>query len=118
MTGRTAGQLGVNYPWTLEKRVFILPIPAVVTFDGELPEGNQEITAEFQLFTLCGEEGGDIIPAKLSLDQKTFSVSYYHPVYRTMRYFQIQRPSLTAGFVEQRDFRCQLESFDVSDRIF
>jgi hypothetical protein len=26
MTGRTAGQLGVNYPWTLEKRAFILPI--------------------------------------------------------------------------------------------
>ena len=91
---------------------------AVVTFEGELPEGNQEITAEFQLFTLCGKEGGDIIPAKLSLDEKTFSVSYYHPVYRTMRYFQIQHPSLTAGFVEQRDFRCQFESFDVSDRIF
>jgi hypothetical protein len=30
MTGRTAGQLGVNYPWTLEKRVFILPIPGKV----------------------------------------------------------------------------------------
>ena len=27
MTGRTAGQLGVNYPWTLEKKAFILPIP-------------------------------------------------------------------------------------------
>ncbi|MDA0825978.1 MAG: hypothetical protein O3A73_05460, partial [Proteobacteria bacterium] len=31
------GQLGVNYPWTLEKRVFILPILAdggIIGLDG------------------------------------------------------------------------------------
>jgi hypothetical protein len=34
MTGRTAGQLGVNYPCTLEKKAFILPIPKLYANEG------------------------------------------------------------------------------------
>ncbi|MGB1190955.1 MAG: hypothetical protein ACPG4A_12055 [Pseudomonadales bacterium] len=90
----------------------------IITFDAELPNENEEISAEFQLYTLCGMEGGDVIPARISANQNELSVAYYHPRYRTMRYFQIERPSLKGGFVSQRDFQCQFKSFDVSDRLF
>ncbi len=90
----------------------------VVTFNAELPIENEEISAEFQLFTICGKEGGEVRPAKISVIQDELSIAYYHQFYRTMRYFQVERSSLKAGFVDQRDFRCQIESFDVSDRMF
>jgi hypothetical protein len=34
-----------------------------------------------------------------------------------MRYFHIDRDSLAAGFVDQRDFQCRFESYDLSDKL-
>lgn len=88
----------------------------VVTFDAK-PSAVDIQLADFQLYTLCGLEGGDIVPAKITSNDETYTVSYYHNYYRMMRYFHIDRDSLTAGFVDQRDFQCRFESYDLSDKL-
>ncbi len=88
----------------------------VVTFDAG-PNAADIQSADFQLYTICGFEGGDIIPAKINMKEDTYTVSYYHNYYRMMRYFHIDRDSLAAGFVDQRDFQCRFESYDLSDKL-
>ena len=88
----------------------------VVTFDTGSSATDIQ-SADFQLYTICGFEGGHIIPAKIYQDNETYTVSYYHNYYRMMRYFHIDRDSLAAGFVDQRDFQCRFESYDLSDKL-
>ena len=88
----------------------------VVTFDAG-PSAADIQSADFQLYTICGLEGGDIVPAKITSNDETYTVSYYHNYHRMMRYFHIDRDSLTAGFVDQRDFQCRFESYDLSDKL-
>ena len=89
----------------------------VVTLDTEVLDGETEHNADFQLYTLCGREGGDRIAARISSDIDQFTVSYYHTYYRMMRYFYIDSATLNGGFVDQRDFQCRYESYDVSDKL-
>ena len=88
----------------------------VVTFETGSSAADTQ-PADFQLYTICGLEGGHIIPAKIYQDNETYTVSYYHNYYRMMRYFHIDRDDLTAGFVDQRDFQCRFESYDLSDKL-
>ena len=81
----------------------------VVTFDAG-PNAVDIQSADFQLYTICGFEGGDIIPAKINMAEDTYTVSYYHNYYRMMRYFHIDRDSLGRGL-------CRPTRFPVSIRV-
>lgn len=89
----------------------------VITFDEAEKINDAEQPAEFQIYTLCGMEGGEIIPARIKVDGGRLGIAYYHPSLHLMRYFNIDQSSLKGGFRDQSDFQCRHESYDLSDKL-
>ena len=87
----------------------------IITFDDQTLNRSQEQQADFEMLTLCGLEGGETMPARILWRDHQYQISYYHAFYRTMRYFNVDASNLRGGFVDQRDFNCQFQSYGVSE---